>query len=77
MKLDIYKIQKKDQLIYVILLYNKTKSCGKDFVSYKHNHTFRYLNTIKVNSKVKNTIIIEVTKKYYPSDISKNIKDVK
>ncbi|MCJ1345134.1 hypothetical protein MMC31_003339 [Peltigera leucophlebia] len=77
MKLNMYKTWKEDQLVCVTLSRNETKSRGKDFVYYEHNHTLEYLDTIKVNSKVKNTVATEVAKGYRPSDISKNIKGVK
>lgn len=66
-KFNIYKTWKRDQLICVILLHNKTKFQQKNFVCYKHNHILEYLNTIA----------IEVVKRYCPNDISRNIKDVK
>ena len=53
LKLNMYKIWKGDQLISVTFLRNE-KSRGKDIVCYKHNHTLKYLDTIKVNLKVKN-----------------------
>ena len=70
----MYEIWKGDQLILVTLSHNKKKSWGKDFVCYKHNHTLEYLDTIKVNSMVKNTVATEVAKGYRPNDISRNIK---
>ena len=73
----MYKTWKADQLVCVTLSRNETKSRGKDFVCYEHNHTLGYLDTIKVNSKLKNTVAKEVAKGYCPSDISRNIKGVK
>lgn len=73
----MYKIQKEDQLVCITLLCNETKSWEKDFVYYKHNHTLKYLNIIKVNSKVKNTLATEIAKRYCLGNISKNIKSVK
>ena len=48
MKLNMYKIWKGDQLISVTLSRNE-KSRGKDIVSYEHNHSLEYPDTIKVN----------------------------
>ncbi len=76
MKLIMYKIWKGDQLISVTLSRNE-KSRGKDVVCYEHNHSLEYLDTIKVNLKVKNTVAAEVAKGYRPSDINRNIKGVK
>ena len=73
----MYKTWKRDQLVCVTLLRNKTKSWEKDFVYYKHNHILEYLDTIKINSKVKNIVAIKIAKRYYLSDISINIKGVK
>ena len=42
-----------------------------------YNYILEYLNIIKVNSKMKNTIRLEVTKGYWPSNINKNIKGIK
>ncbi len=53
------------------------KSRGKDVVCYEHNHSLEYLDAIKVNLKVKNTVAAEVAKGYRPSDINRNIKGVK
>lgn len=64
-------------MISVTLSLNKRKSWGKDYVCYEHNHTLEYPDTIKVNSKIKNTVATEVAKGYRPSDISRNIKGVK
>ena len=75
MKLNMYKIWKDNQLISVTLSCNET-SRGRD-VCYEHNHTLEYLDTIKVNLKVKNTVAIEVAKGYRPSDINRNIKGIK
>lgn len=36
-----------------------------------------YFDTIKINSKVKNIIFIKVVKRYHPSYISRNIKNMK
>lgn len=47
---------KKNQLIYIILLYNKIKFQKKDFIDYKHNYILEYLNTIKFYSKIINII---------------------
>lgn len=49
----------------------------KKFDYYKYNHTLEYFNTIKINSKVKNTIAIKVIKRYYFGDISINIKNIR
>ena len=76
MKLNMYKIWKRDQLISVTLSRNE-KSRGKDVVCYEHNHTLEYLDTIKVNLKVKNAVAAEVAKRYRPSDINRNINGVK
>lgn len=73
----MYKIWKKNQLVCVILLYNKTKSQKKDFFYYKLNYILKYFDTIKINSKKKNTIVIKVTKKYCLSNINRNIKSMK
>lgn len=64
-------------MILVILSHNITKLHGKFFVYYKHYYTLEYLDTIKIDSKVKNMVTIEVAKKYYLNNISKNMKDVK
>ncbi len=53
------------------------KSWGKDVIYYKYNHLLEYLDTIKVNLKMKNTVAAKVAKRYCPSDINKNIKGVK
>ncbi len=78
MKLNMYKVwDKKNQLVSVTLSNNKLKSRGKEDVCYTHNHTLEYLDIIKVNSKVKNTVRTEVAKGDWPSDINSNIKGVK
>ena len=78
MKLNIFKLwNEKNQLVSIKLLYNKIKSCRKKEVYYMHNHKLEYLNIIKVNSKLKNPIKIEVAKAYQPIDINKNSKRVK
>lgn len=84
----MYKVwAEKNQLVSVTLSRNKLKFCEKDKIYYTvvsiklsglpHNYTLEYLDIIKVNSKVKNTIRIEVAKKYWFSDINANIKKVK
>ena len=78
MKLNIYKLwNEKNQLVSVELSRNELKSRGKEEVCYTHNHTLEYLNIIKVNSKLKNSVGTEVAKGYRPSDINRNIKEVK
>ena len=41
------------------------------------NHILEYLDIIKVNSKMKNTVGTEVAKGYRPCNINRNIKGVK
>lgn len=57
-------------MVSITLSYNKTKFWGKDFVYYKHNYILEYFDILKINSKLKNTIVIKIAKEYYPSDIS-------
>lgn len=38
-----------------------------------HNHILKYIDIIKINSKIKNLVEIEVAKRYWPSDINRNI----
>lgn len=64
-------------MVCITLSRSETKSRGTNFVCYEHNHTLGYLDTIKVNSKVKNTVATEVAKGFRPSDISRNIKGEK
>lgn len=59
------------------MLNNKKNSWEKDFICYKYNYILKYLNIIKVNFKIKNIVATKIVKKYYLSDISKNIKNVK
>ena len=78
MKLNMYKLfNEKNQLVLVQLVRNELKSCRKKEIYYTHNHTLEYLDIIKVNSKVKNTIGTEVAKGYWSSNINKNIQEVK
>ncbi len=53
-KLNMYKIWKQNQLMSFTLLCSEI-SLGKD-VCYKHSHTLEYVDTIKINHKVKNTM---------------------
>ncbi len=68
---------KKNQLVLVQLVCNKSKSYGKEEIYYIYNYILEYLNIIQINSKVKNTIGIKVAKGYRPSDINKNILEIK
>ena len=78
MKLNMYKLfDEKNQLVSVQLVRNELKSRGKEEICYTHNHTLEYLDIIKINSKVKNTVGTEVAKGYRPSDINRNIQGVK
>lgn len=73
MKLNMYKTWDNNYLVSIILSWNKIKSWRKNFVYYEHNHTLKYLDIIKVNFKIKNTIVTKIAKKYQPSNISRNI----
>lgn len=74
MKLNIYKLfDKKNQLVLVELVHNKLKSRGKKEIYYTHNHILEYVDIIKINSKIKNTVGTEFTKGYWSSDINRNI----
>lgn len=64
-------------MLLVEFLYNKLKFCKKKKVCYTNNYILVYLNIIKVNSKIKNSVGIKVTKEYWPSNIIKNFKKVK
>lgn len=77
MKLIMSKTWKEDQLVYVTLSRNEIKFKKKDFIYSKYNYTLEYLNTIKVNFKVKNILSTKVAKRYHPNNISTNIKSVK
>lgn len=73
-KLNIYKLfDDKNQLVLVDLVRNQLKSYGKEEIYYTHNHILEYIDIIKVNFKVKNTVRTEVAKKYWLGDIKKNI----
>lgn len=72
----MYKMLKGDQLIFIALLHTK-KSWDKNVVCYKYNHLLEYFDIIKIYLKMKNTVIAEVTKVYYPSNINKNIRGMK
>lgn len=55
--LNIYKLfNEKNQLVLIQLVRNDLKSFGKEEIYYIYNHILEYLDIIKVNSKVKNTI---------------------
>lgn len=73
----MYKTQNENQLVSIILSYNKTKSWEKDFIYYNYNHILKYFNTIKVNLKVENTMVTKIVKRYSSSNISRNIKNMK
>ena len=62
MKLKYKLWNEKNQLVSVELSRNELRSCGKEGVCYTHNHTLEYLDIIKVNSKVKNTVETEAAK---------------
>lgn len=42
-----------------------------------YNPILKYLNIIKINSKVKNFIKTKIAKKYQPNNININIKEIK
>lgn len=64
-------------MVTIELSHNELKSREKEKICYIYNHILEYLNIIKVNFKVKNTIGTKFAKKYWPNDINKNIKKVK
>ncbi len=74
MKFNIYKLfDRNNQLVLVQLVYNELKSCKKEEIYYTHNYTLEYLDLIKVNFNMKNTVRTEVAKEYWPGNINKNI----
>ena len=64
-------------MVSIELTYNKLKSHKKERICYIYNYILKYLDIIKINSKIKNIIETKVAKKYWFSDINKNIKRVK
>ena len=64
-KLNIYMLwNEKNQLVSVELSCNKLKSYGKEEICYTYNYTLEYLDIIKVNSKIKNIVEIEIIQGY-------------